>query len=68
MTRSGEISAREEVTRILTGKGSDVPNDIREVLDSSKWHPRVDSRLAACVIILLRRIEAIEGELNPEDD
>ena len=68
LTMSGkEANAREEVMQILTGRGSDVPDDIRELLDS-QWYPRVDARLAACVIILLRRIEAIEGELNPEDE
>ena len=69
MANTYDGSAREEITRILIGDlNKEVPSEVRDLLNSSRFGPRVDSRLATCVMILLKKIEQIEGELNPEDD
>ena len=69
MANTYDGSAREKITRTLIGDpNKEVPSEVRDLLNSSRLSPRVDSRLATCVMILLKKIEQIEGELNPEDD
>ena len=69
MANTYDGSAREKITRALIGDpNKEVPSEVRDLLNSSRLSPRVDSRLATCVMILLKKIEQIEGELNPEDD
>ena len=64
------MSDREQVTKILNGDLR-TPEDVRKLVDSGEsryaW-PVGYHEMAACVMILLRKIEAIEGQLNPEDD
>ena len=67
---SDSSSAREQVTGILNGD-SPIPQDVRDLVDSGRSKFARGSgyhEMAACVMILLRKIEAIEGQLNPEDD
>ena len=67
---SDSRSAREQVTGILNGD-SPIPRDVRELVDSgrSKYLRGTGyNEMAAGVMILRRKSEAIEGQLNPEDD
>ena len=62
-----DLSTREEISRILLDPNN-VPDDIRQFLRRTNVFPAPDIRLGACVILLLRKIEQIEGDLNPEDN
>ena len=63
------MSTRDEITKILNGDAR-IPDEVSTLVDSGKaryLRPSGYHEMAACVLILLRKIERLEGELNPED-
>lgn len=54
---------------ILAGKGHDAMNArLKRAYGDPPWGTPTYHELQACILLLLEKVERIEGELNPDDD
>ena len=55
------------IREILEGKGQDAMNArLKRAYGSPPWGIATAHELMACILLLLEKIERIEGELNPD--